>query len=682
MASPFQQQVRLRKFLYLGLIVVLFTASIVWRRSVIDGLATRLAIREESRGEVELLGSFVRLSLTGSRGLVTCILWDNAIEKQKKNQWNQLEVLVDSLTRLQPHFTTPWLFQSWNLSYNVSVESDRPRDKYYYMSRGIELLARGERQNHDHPDLRWSIGFYTQHKIGQSDETNYLRSLFQLSTIPPGERDPARFWKQTPSGPVLDYLEFEKFCSEHPQLVRRLHRGVTKETVRDRKHLFLCERPEDVVQFLDDNFSVPSIYVVKPFPADSPAQARGWTRSKDTLLEPENRFPVLPPPHPRPFDPDALTSASTLRDDVNGFAAAQAWYAYAQEPLPAPGPLPGSSLDITDPAHQRRPKRLTTLIFRHYPPMGRRYIAERLQSEGWYDGEGWDGTDLFRGSKEPTQAGKVFLFGKGVNWSGEAWARAKAAWQKHGEDNHLIFPGPGAEETTKELAKRFAERYKMQLYGPPPQLAEDQLDPAQLREYQAAKFMYEYEFYRNLTNFKHHYIRAIVETLPETVQCRKLFYKAEQANLDGSPPLALRIYGTPVEIDFGGEKRKLDPLTAWREILMGNKDFRRDSFMQEVTAEIQARYMIVWNRYTGASLKKKLTEAAPVLPLVPVFNADTFRGPITLGPFDIKDDEGVPLIGEREASVVLDRMGLRRAAPAPATTPAKAGSDPEKTAPK
>ena len=293
MASPFQQEVRVRKFIYLGLIVVLFTASIGWRKVVIDDLAgpERLAIREESRGDVELLGSFVRLSLTGSRGLVTCILWDSAIDKQKKNQWNQLEVIVDSLTRLQPHFTTPWLFQSWNLAYNVSVESDRVRDKYYYMSRGIELLARGERQNHNHPDLRWSIGFYIQHKICQSDETNYIRSLFQLSLIPPNERDPARFWRQTPQGPAFDYLEFDKFCREHPQLVRRLNRGVQKDTRQEKKRLFTCETAEDVVQFLDDNFSVPSLYEVKPFAADAPAQARGWAarRTRSSTRSPASR---------------------------------------------------------------------------------------------------------------------------------------------------------------------------------------------------------------------------------------------------------------------------------------------------------------------------------------------------------------------------------------------------------
>src|SRR5579884_3837201 len=200
MASPYQQQVFRRKLVYIGLILVLFTASWAWRRGVMDDQARALSIREESRGEVELTDAFVRLGLTGSRGLVTCYLWQDAIEQQKKNQWNDLEQTVRQLTVLQPHFITPWLFQSWNLAYNVSVESDRVNDKYFYITRGIGLLAEGERQNHDNPDIRWSIGFFTQHKICQSDETNVLRSLSQLSMIPPNERDPGRFWTKKEGG--------------------------------------------------------------------------------------------------------------------------------------------------------------------------------------------------------------------------------------------------------------------------------------------------------------------------------------------------------------------------------------------------------------------------------------------------------------------------------------------------
>src|SRR6516165_4194024 len=187
MLSPSQQQARLRKFLYIGGILLLFTASLLLRTALIEPEATRLQLREQTRGEVALTDSGIRLMLTGSRGLVNTYLWLSAIEKQKKHEWNELDLLVRSLTKLQPHFLSPWLFQSWNLAFNVSVECDQPRDKYFYITRGIELLAEGERRNQGSdnpvpelrfpgsPEMRHNIGFFYQLKIGQSDDQNVMR---------------------------------------------------------------------------------------------------------------------------------------------------------------------------------------------------------------------------------------------------------------------------------------------------------------------------------------------------------------------------------------------------------------------------------------------------------------------------------------------------------------------------
>src|SRR5207253_704236 len=184
---PFQQRSLRCKMAYRGLILVLLSATLLFRHlktHCMEAQARNLGLREETLGEVELTGSALRLSLGGARGIAVCGLWWTATQKQMKQQWNELELIVRSLTKLQPHFITPRLFQSWNLSYNVSVESDRIRAKYFYIAQGILLLAEGERQNKNNPDLRYSMGFYTQHKIMQSDETNVQRSLFQLSLIP------------------------------------------------------------------------------------------------------------------------------------------------------------------------------------------------------------------------------------------------------------------------------------------------------------------------------------------------------------------------------------------------------------------------------------------------------------------------------------------------------------------
>ena len=56
------------------------------------------------------------------RGVVTTAMWRAAIEKQKRHEFQEMELLIRTVSRLQPHFITPWIFQSWNIAYNVSVE--------------------------------------------------------------------------------------------------------------------------------------------------------------------------------------------------------------------------------------------------------------------------------------------------------------------------------------------------------------------------------------------------------------------------------------------------------------------------------------------------------------------------------------------------------------------------------
>ena len=146
MATNFEQISARRKFAYFGLIILLLTLSLLHRKLVINEQADNLMLREVGRGKADLTDSALRLTLTGVRGVAVTSLWLAAIEKQKRHEWNELEVAVESLTRCNRAFTSPWLFQSWNLAFNVAVECDRPRDKYYYITRGISLLARGERK--------------------------------------------------------------------------------------------------------------------------------------------------------------------------------------------------------------------------------------------------------------------------------------------------------------------------------------------------------------------------------------------------------------------------------------------------------------------------------------------------------------------------------------------------------
>ena len=618
----------LRKILYGVLILVLFTGAFFWRRDAVEAQATQLALREESHGELKLSRSVLRLTLTGFQGLATCSLWMSAMDKQKKNQWNELEYRVRVLTNLQPHFITPWLFQSWNLAYNVSVESDRPKDKYFYMTRGIELLAEGERQNHNNPDIRFSVGFYLQHKICNSDETNVIRSLFQLSCIPPNERDPARF--RDPATGEINLVAFEKFCKDHPKLIRRLRDGLRKDTKGDKDQLFTCEKVEAVINFLDENFRVPSQWQEEPTPAGVP-----WRADKvDPRKDKEDHFPVLPPrrdsvPAPqRKFQPgeglEELDDSNPLDDNVDGFLVARSWFSYSQEPLPDPGDLPGQSVEITDRELQHKPRNMTTLLFRSQPALTQYHRSESLQTEGWFDATPWVIKDWFNQNRfadgEPAK-----VSAKGEDHSLKAWEDAVKILRKHGDSNHLYFRPlqEGYHKEIEDKANRYWLSQNLPVGAPPerptnvdPRLPgrerERQMNieyeliknskptPEQREEYTAARFMYEYKFYRELSNFPQHLSKSEVEAEKETVDTRRLIYDAETARLNGDALEALRIYNRP------------DCLKAWRDNVLSvpnpsrHREYRDNEWNQETTFEIQLKYLELINKFEGREAKQEL----------------------------------------------------------------------------
>jgi len=168
-----------RKIAYSVGILVLFLGMFPYK-NYLQQEATRKDLGEASIGEIDS-GSFVLklFLLGGARGMAANVLWTRAIELQKVQEWDRLKVTVDMITKLQPHFLSIWTFQSWNLTYNVSVEWDAPEDKYEWIKRGIKFVQDGVRKNQKSPDLIWDTAWYYYHKIGFSDESIILRRLFR-----------------------------------------------------------------------------------------------------------------------------------------------------------------------------------------------------------------------------------------------------------------------------------------------------------------------------------------------------------------------------------------------------------------------------------------------------------------------------------------------------------------------
>jgi len=598
MASPLQIA-RQRKILYFGAIVVLFTASLVHREWVVKPQALALQLREVTRGEVELGGPTVRLLLIGSRGLVTTILWHQAMEKQKRHEWNELELLVTYITKLQPYFITPWLYQSWNISFNVAVECDRPRDKYYYISRGLELLSEGERRNRGigdesapedsktvvfpgHPEMRHYMGFTYQLKIGTSDERLTMRSLLEMSCIDPLDRAPNRFLGRTQSGREIVKLdEFAKFCQSNPRLVRRLSEQLS------------YSEPIDIVRFLKEHEQIPTRF--KP--------VTSATQKESELKDPLQQFPILPPhegtwPNPQARD---LTSES-----IDVYLVCRTWYEFAQKPLPPPDPNPGDNPKDYDKLRYRVPKQMVTQLFRAYPARAYVYIAETLEAEGFFDSDGWDIPNWFD-EQANRPGGDEMIVGKDSKYHSRlAWQRGYEAYRDFGVKNGIYL----TPMQIKDLNEKAAPFRKVAKCGPDeqPQLRPEWRTGQIGESYDAHTKLRMSNYYRRLSNFDGFFFQAEGERDPITVSARKLLFYAERIRKRGVPTeLMLREYEN-----------------AWPLYLLAclkYPQFAQVSSMQEEFYEFYQHYLGETQKVHSETFKKKALQYAK-LPFGPVPNAE------------------------------------------------------------
>ena len=213
-----------RKIIYAVGILLIFTAIYPYKLYLADQ-ARKKDLGEATIGEVDT-GSFVlKLFLLGGfRGMAANVLWTRAIDFQKVQEWDKLKMTVDMITKLQPHFLSIWTFQSWNLTYNVSVEWDAPEDKYEWIKRGILFVQEGVKKNQKSPDLIWDTAWYYYHKLGFSDESIILRRLFR--------DDEDESFKRSPLPPNNIYHDnFQLGHDWFEKAVRLVDEGETRQAV-------------------------------------------------------------------------------------------------------------------------------------------------------------------------------------------------------------------------------------------------------------------------------------------------------------------------------------------------------------------------------------------------------------------------------------------------------------------
>jgi hypothetical protein len=534
MTQDLQQQSFYRKITYLVLIVALLTANRFYLLPTVTDAATKYELQETNLGEVDLGGSAARFALTAFRGPLVCWMWSDAIDRQKRHEYDKFELVIEALTKLQPHFKGPWRYQAWNLAFNVSVEFDRVQDKYFYIAEGVRWLTRGERVNRQRvydwdtgdfkvvgdPDLRGEIAFYLQDKMTVSDETAYYRCMFPLSCFKPGEWNPADL-DQNPG-------TLRRLKDKYPQWTRLRE---LKRVAEGADELL----DQEIRTFLGQHWAAfregryPSLY----------QYVEGERR--DVEADGDHKFPVWPLPDPLETTQTWWPRNPDFEREQSPYAISRSWYEYAALPLPPPEGRKFFEISQDEKRYYRMPKGMMSLLFRNKPALTLTLEAEQLGKDGWFErGEG---------DHELVNAGDV-------------WAQALRRWLEFGKDNGLE-PGDDKLAGWEKAVKVLGEKYPQYLQTPPS--GSDLNDPAVRAGAEAMRQLSAVRSMRNLSNYDHQKEKAKgFATTPDgklskPLQALRHYYQAQRLRTDPTRALAEFDRGNALWMEVLRDTAKVDP---------------------------------------------------------------------------------------------------------------------------
>jgi len=152
---------------------LLFLMSVV----VLFGASTRLAPLNAQRKEHHLvlpplpehMGASLFFSplLALGRAPLVDVLWLRATKLKDEGRFFDALQLSERICELQPKFASVWVFQAWNMAYNISVTLKSPEERWRWVRNGYELLRdKGIPLNPNNTELYRELAWILFHKVG------------------------------------------------------------------------------------------------------------------------------------------------------------------------------------------------------------------------------------------------------------------------------------------------------------------------------------------------------------------------------------------------------------------------------------------------------------------------------------------------------------------------------------
>jgi hypothetical protein len=165
---------RFKKFVWVVAVVALLAASSQVQKSLNRDRSKLGMTYASPLDNAPPLLAFTTVALGGFRGLISNFLWIRANDLQQDDKFFEAAQLANWITDLEPHFTQVWIYQGWNMAYNISVKFKDFADRWRWVENGINLLRdQGLRYNPDDVLIYRELAWFFQHKMGQNmDDAN------------------------------------------------------------------------------------------------------------------------------------------------------------------------------------------------------------------------------------------------------------------------------------------------------------------------------------------------------------------------------------------------------------------------------------------------------------------------------------------------------------------------------
>jgi len=178
---------RLKKILLIVLAgALLFTSGRIQHSLNHDRDTLGLTIAEPLQNAPPLL-AFTTVALGGFRGLISNYLWMRANDLQQDDKFFEAAQLANWITDLEPRFSQVWIFQAWNMAFNISVKFKDFGDRWRWVQNGISLLRdKALVYNPDNVQIHQQLAWFYQMKMGDylDDANNYYKQQWAQEMTP------------------------------------------------------------------------------------------------------------------------------------------------------------------------------------------------------------------------------------------------------------------------------------------------------------------------------------------------------------------------------------------------------------------------------------------------------------------------------------------------------------------